>query len=167
VFSSAGQEQHALVVVVDYTAGGLVRDGWVTSQVGKLLEYCRESGGGDARGSGSFEPSFTQIEPFQARRLLAGALAVTENATNAAVSSSFPSYHAFIRARVRTLPPVLPKGAVALAAAPLPPGMTAALRRQVWRRDRRAMLIAEFLASDEAEDLSDREAASRCADHIV
>jgi len=29
------------------------------------------------------------------------------------------------------------------------------------------MLIAEFLASDEAEDLSDREAASRCADHIV
>jgi hypothetical protein len=29
------------------------------------------------------------------------------------------------------------------------------------------MLVAEFLASDEAEDLSDREAASRCADHIV
>jgi hypothetical protein len=167
VFSYAGQEQHALVVVVDYTAGGLARDGWVTSQVGKLLEYCRESGGRDARGSGSFEPSFTQIEPFQARRLLAAALAVTENATNAAVSSSFPSYHAFIRARVRTLPPVLPKGAVALAGAPLPPAMTAALRRQVWRRDRRAMLIAEFLASDEAEDLSDREAASRCADHIV
>ena len=29
------------------------------------------------------------------------------------------------------------------------------------------MLVAEFLASDEAEDLSDRESASRCADHIV
>jgi hypothetical protein len=29
------------------------------------------------------------------------------------------------------------------------------------------MLVAEFLASDDAEDLSDREAASRCADHIV
>ena len=29
------------------------------------------------------------------------------------------------------------------------------------------MLIAEFLASDEAEDLSDIKAASRCADHIV
>ena len=29
------------------------------------------------------------------------------------------------------------------------------------------MLVAEFLASDEAEDLSDRQAASRCADHIV
>jgi hypothetical protein len=40
-------------------------------------------------------------------------------------------------------------------------------RRQGWRKDRRAALVAEFLASDEAEDLSDREAASRCADHIV
>ena len=29
------------------------------------------------------------------------------------------------------------------------------------------MLVASFLASDEAEDLSDRTAASRCADHIV
>jgi len=42
VFSYAGQEQHALVVVVDYNTGGLARDGWVTSQVGKLLQYCRE-----------------------------------------------------------------------------------------------------------------------------
>jgi hypothetical protein len=194
VFSYAGQEQHALVVVVDYTAGGLARDGWVTSQVDKLLEYCRESGSGDVRGSNvrgsaalprsaprgasgraayrpsgqsAFAPSFTQVEPHQARRLLAAALAATENAADAAVSSSFPSYHAFIRARVRTLPPTLPKGAVALPAATLPPAMTAAIRRQVWRRDRRAMLVAEFLASDEAEDLSDRQAASRCADHIV
>jgi hypothetical protein len=29
------------------------------------------------------------------------------------------------------------------------------------------MLVAEFLASDEAEDLSDTRAASRCADHII
>ena len=43
----------------------------------------------------------------------------------------------------------------------------ATARRHAWRKDRRAMLVAEFLASDEAEDLSDREAASRCADHIV
>src|SRR5207302_5128975 len=43
----------------------------------------------------------------------------------------------------------------------------AAARRQAWSMDRRAMLVAEFLASDEAEDLSDRRAASRCADHII
>jgi hypothetical protein len=40
-------------------------------------------------------------------------------------------------------------------------------RRRMWRKDQRAALAAQFLASDEAEDLSDREAASRCADHIV
>ena len=194
VFSYAGQEQHALVVVVDYNTGGLARDGWVTSQVGKLLAYCREGsqtspatapaapraqgapGGSPARGSGrpDSRPSgtsapgsvFTQVDPPQARRLLATALAATENAADPAVSSSFPSYHAFIRARVRTLPPALPKGAAALPPGPAG-GMAAVLRRQVWRKDRRAMLVAEFLASDVAEDLSDMEAASRCADHIV
>jgi hypothetical protein len=189
VFSYAGQEQHALVVVVDYNGGGLARDGWVTSQVGKLLDYCREAsepraardeaagpgktrGGGQPRGPGqpavlsAGRATFTQVEPPQARRLLAAALAATESATDPAVSASFPSYHAFIRARVRTLPPAPRKGATSLGP---PPGsaMAAVTRRQVWRKDRRAMLVAEFLASDDAEDLSDREAASRCADHIV
>jgi len=191
VFSYAGQEEHALVVVVDYNAGGLARDGWVTSQVGKLLEYCRDAsgqpvagnppaGGGPDAGrpvaTSVARSTFTQVEPPQARRLLAAALAATESAADPAVSASFPSYHAFIRARVRTLPPVLPKGAPALVPAQATalastggraPAVAAITRRQVWRKDRRAMLVAEFLASDEAEDLSDREAASRCADHIV
>jgi hypothetical protein len=191
VFNYAGQEQHALVVVVDYNAGGLARDGWVTSQVGKLLEYCRDAsglpvvGGPVAGGPGGGQTpdagrpvvtsvarsTFTQVEPPQARQLLAAALAATESAADPAVSASFPSYHAFIRARVRTLPPVLPKGSPGLVPAQAVPGQAPAVaaitRRQVWRKDRRAMLVAEFLASDEAEDLSDREAASRCADHIV
>ena len=176
VFSYAGQEQHALVVVVDYNAGGLARDGWVTSQVSKLLDAA----------SG---PSFQQIEPPLARRILAAALAATEAASDPMVSDSFPSYHAFIRARVRTLPPALPRGTapadptqagapsgMSVAALSVPsvsgsavvaPAVTAARRTLPWRRDRRAMLVAEFLASDEAEDLSDRQAASRCADHIV
>jgi hypothetical protein len=161
VFTYAGQEQHALVVVVDYNAGGLARDGWVTSQVAKLLEYCRD---GSAVVGSAVHSTFTQVEPPQARRLLATALAATESASDPAVSASFPSYHAFIRARVRTLPPTMPKGSADQAPALAAP---ASSRRQVWRKDRRAMLIAEFLASDEAEDLSDREAASRCADHIV
>jgi hypothetical protein len=152
VFSYAGQEQHALVVVVDYNTGGLARDGWVTSQVTKLLDYCGQSAS-----------SFTQVPPPHARRLLESALAVTERAADPPVSGSFPSYHAFIRARVRTLPPTQSAG--------MPPTVpspgSAAGRPQAWRKDRRAMLVAEFLASDEAENLSDREAASRCADHIV
>jgi hypothetical protein len=153
VFSYAGQEEHALVVVVDYNAGGLARDGWVTSQVAKLLDYCHGSAG-----SGS---QFTQVDPPQARRMLAAALTATEEAADPAVSASFPSYHAFIRARVRTLPPAGSAGH-----GPAGPPVTSG-KRLPWRKDRRAMLVAEFLASDDAEDLSDRESASRCADHIV
>jgi len=160
VFSYAGQDQHALVVVVDYNAGGLARDGWVTSQVTKLLDYCSQSAS-----------AFTQVQPPQARRLLESALAVTERAADPPVSSSFPSYHAFIRARVRTLPPTQSAGRAKAGgtgqAVVAEVGTIMGARRQTWRKDRRAMLVAEFLASDEAEDLSDREAASRCADHIV
>ena len=54
VYSYAGEEPHALVMVVDYNAGGMLRDGWVTSQVDRLLERCRaasaEDGGRPAAG---------------------------------------------------------------------------------------------------------------------
>jgi hypothetical protein len=217
LFSYAGREQHALVVVVDYNAGGLARDGWVTSQVAKLLDYCRDASssgrtdGGPARGSADRGPaggrtrdsadrgpgsgrtrvgssplsgpitrgepaaasppgSFRQIHAADARRILATALTATETATDPPVSASFPSYHAFLRARVRTLPPTrpaaVPDGSAIL---PLQPGTGVAVpgRRQLWRKDQRAALVAQFLASDDAEEVSDRQAASRCADHIV
>jgi hypothetical protein len=160
VFSYAGQEQHALVAVVDYNAAGMVRDGWVTSQVPKLLKVCREA---DQAGT----TAFAEVDAPRARRMLEAALTVTESAADPAVSGSFPSYHAFLRARVRTLPPALAKSTASPAVTPGGAPGTAASRRHAWRRDRRAMLVAEFLASDEAEDLSDREAASRCADRIV
>ena len=164
VFSYAGQDEHALVVVVDYNSSGMIRDGWVTSQVGKLLDYCRDA----SRGDGPAKASFAQVAPSNARRLLESALAVTDSTTDPPVSKSFPSYHAFIRARVRTLPPSSSSRARRSAglpgAAQIGPG---ASRRPFWRADRRAMLGGEFLASDEAEDLSDLEAASRCTDHII
>src|SRR5262245_31107128 len=100
VFSYAGRDEHALVVVVDYNAGGMITDGWVTSQVGKLLDYCHHLGEPDTpRGA------FSAVDAPDARRLLESALAVTETVAEPAVSTSFPSYHAFIRARIRTLPP--------------------------------------------------------------
>ncbi len=244
VFSYAGQEEHALVVVVDYNAGGMVKDGWVTSQVGKLLSYCRDLAKPDRP-----KATFRQVDSPNVRRLLQSALTITETIADPPVSKSFPAYHAFIRARIRTLPPALPRGralvpaAVSAGAGTAEPGTAepgtaepgtaepgtaepgtaepgtaepgtaepgtaepgkarpgtaspghrgsgyqgpglgsatraaaanmpgligpGASRRTAWRRDRRAMLVAEFLASDEAEDLSDRRAASRCADHIV
>jgi hypothetical protein len=206
VFSYAGRDEHALVVIVDYNAGGMITDGWVTSQVGKLLDYCHnlsEPGGPHSK--------FSRVDAPDARRLLESALIMTQTIAEPAVSKSFPSYHAFIRARIRTLPPAPPSapartpaavGSLATASPQtrrtsaageaghgsaddhsaasrrdngsgrsLPSGPSligpGACRRTSWRRDRRAMLVAEFLASNEAEDLSDIKAASRCADHIV
>ena len=40
-------------------------------------------------------------------------------------------------------------------------------KRPAWSTERRALLAAEFLASDEAEELSDLQAASRIADLII
>jgi hypothetical protein len=158
VFSYAGEEPHALVTVVDYNADGMIRDGWVTSRVDKLLDHCREVAAQRSAPKGAEgRHAFRQVDPAHARHLLETALAVTDGATDPPVSESFPSYHAFIRARIRALPPYRGRS-ISGATGP---------RRQAWSRDRRAMLAAEFLASDEAEDLSDRGSASHCADRII
>ena len=106
---------------------------------------------------------------------------MTEAAQGRPPDESFASYHAFIRARIRTLPPARlgsasgngnGNGGGSASRAGWTTGHGsgwggATARRYAWTRDRRAMLVAEFLASDEAEDLSDTRAASRCADHII
>jgi hypothetical protein len=150
VFSYAGDEPHALISVVDYNAAGMIRDGWVSSQVNKLLELCSRRSA--ARG-GQPEDAFRQIEGAQARKMLQAALAATDEAEDPPVSDSFAARHAFIRSRIRALPPPVP--------------VRAARAKKAWSPERRALLAAEFLASDEAEDLSDRQAASRCADLII
>jgi hypothetical protein len=163
LFSYAGTDEHALVVVVDYNASGMLRDGWVTSRVTTLLERGQELGSPERGPSGNAgaDAGFRKVSSPSARKLLEAALLVTERAEDPPVSDSFPSYHAFVRARIRTLPPTSTK-VTALAEPAVLVG-----RRTTWRSDRRGMLAAEFLASDEAEDLSDLEAASRCTDRIV
>jgi hypothetical protein len=152
VFSYAGEEPHALISVVDHNVSGMIRDGWVTSQVDKLLSHCQLRAGVDSADGARAEDIFRQIEPPQARKALEQALAATDAATDPPVSETFASRHALIRARIRALPPPAGRGLRA---------------RRPWSRDKRALLAAEFLGSDEAEDLSDRQAASRCADHII
>jgi hypothetical protein len=98
------------------------------------------------------EDGFRQIEPPQARKMLQAALAATDAAEDPPVSDSFAARHAFIRARIRALPPA--------------PGRAGRPKR-AWSTERRALLAAEFLASDEAEELSDLRAASRIADLII
>ena len=162
VFSYAGEEPHALVSVIDYNAGGMIKDGWVTSRVGKLLDHCREAS--RQRGAeGKY--AFREVDAGQARHMLESALTVTDSVNDPAVSESFPSYHAFIRARIRALPPFRARSLSATLSTTGPLNVTG--RRQAWSKDRRAMLAAEFLASDEAEDLSDRGSASHCADRII
>jgi hypothetical protein len=172
LFSYAGTEPHALVLVVDYNAGGILRDAWVTSRVDTLLERCRAAVPGGPDSSPALG-AFGQVDPSRARRMLEAAIAATDASPDPPVTDSFPSYHAFVRARIRTLPPGpddtarRPAGRGAGPAGRAGGWDGAAVRRQSWSKDRRAMLVAEFLASDEAEDLSDRRAASRCADHIT
>jgi hypothetical protein len=150
VFSYAGEEPHALVSVVDYNTAGMIRDGWVSSQVSKLLDLCQRRSA--ARG-GKPEDVFRQIDGSQARKMLQAALAATDEAEDPPVSDAFAARHALIRSRIRALPP--------------PVVVRASRAKKQWSPERRALLAAEFLASDEAEDLSDRQAASRCADLII
>lgn len=147
-YSYGGTERHALVAVVDHNHSAMVRDAWVSSRVDTLLEHCRADGRANAL------TRFGQLDPRDARAMLETALTVTDNLAGRSaeppVGETFGSYHAFLRARVRALPPG--------GRRPMPPA---------YGRDRRAKLAIEFLASDEAEELSDRSAAGRCVDRII
>ena len=151
IYSYDGEEPHALVCVIDYNASGMIKDGWVSSQVDKLLDHCQRVSAA-RKGPSRPEDGFREIDPPLARKMLEAALAATDDAEDPLVSDSFAAKHAFIRSRIRALPPSPGRGARA---------------KRSWTTERRALLAAEFLASDEAEELSDRRAASRCADRII
>lgn len=139
-----GEEHHALVVVIDHNERGMVIDAWVSSQVEKLLGYCRQEAEDNPL------MCFEQVAPARARALLDKALDITCEMENPPVKETFGNYHAFVRARVRALPPGGRRSSV-----------------PAFGHDRRGALAAQFLASDEAEGLSDRSAASRCVDRII
>ena len=143
-YTYAGEEQHALVVVVDHNERGMVVDAWVSSQVEKLLGYCRKEAEDNPL------MLFAPLPGGRARAMLEKALAVTDDIEEPPVKDTFGSYPAFVRARIRALPPGGRRPAT-----------------PVHSRDRRATMAAQFLASDEAEGLSDRSAASRCVDRII
>src|SRR5579859_7624441 len=86
VFSYAGEEPHALVSVVDYNDGGMIRDGWVTSRVSKLLSHCREV---SAQRGAEGRHAFREVDAPSARRMLEAALQVTDDET--AASGAGPS----------------------------------------------------------------------------
>jgi len=158
------EAEHALILVQDHNGGGVLRDAWITTKVETLLEQCR------ARARSDDCARFEDLDPATARAVLERALHRTEQVVSGADRSEAPvpqavgltaseltegslaAHFALANSRVRRLPE-LPRD----APSPIP----------VWRRDRRAMLAARFLASDEAAELSDSYAASRCTDHII
>jgi hypothetical protein len=75
LFSYAGAEPHVLVMAIDYNAGGMLAEGWVTSEVEAVLERCRADGDGGQAGR------FRMVPGSQARLLLEAALAVTDSGT--------------------------------------------------------------------------------------
>ncbi|MBB6119112.1 hypothetical protein FHS13_001047 [Nocardiopsis algeriensis] len=163
---SATGPEHALILVVDHNGGGVLRDAWVTTKVERLLAQCRERAAADEF------TRFSELDPAQARVLLERALHTTEQivagssdpasappaeavapSASELVEGSLAAHLALAESRIRSLP--LPPEGADLSPAP------------VWRRDRRAVLAARFLSSEEAAKLSDSYAASRCADHII
>ncbi|WP_179829929.1 hypothetical protein [Nocardiopsis aegyptia] len=158
--------EHALILVVDHNGGGVLRDAWVTTKVDQLLAQCRE------RAQVDEYARFEQLELTEARARLMRALDRTSRVVAGAsadpggpavepvgltpadlAAGSLATHFALAASRIQALPEP-PEG---VCAAPVP----------VWRRDRRAVLAARFLASDEAAELSDSYAASRCVDHII
>ena len=78
LFSYAGTDPHALVMVVDYNAGGILRDGWVSSKVATVLERCQ--GPADPPADRPVRGQFRPVTPAQARRLLEAALGASDSA---------------------------------------------------------------------------------------
>ncbi|WP_141925195.1 hypothetical protein [Haloactinospora alba] len=150
---------HALIAAIDHNSGGVLRDAWVTAKPQQLIERCEEQKNRDPMSV------FAATRPERARTLLENAIQRTdqvlggkpENPVRSVgiseqdlAGGSLAAHHALTRARVRSLPRE--------AEPPAEP---------VWRPDHRAVLAARFLASEEAAELSDSYAASRCVDHII
>lgn len=138
------EETHALVTLLDYNLGGMAKDAWCTSKVATLVGHCRKEAADNPL------MRFDSLPPARARAMLTAALRETDATDDPPVSKGFPAYHAFLRTRLDALPDG--------DKLPQPPSFTA---------DQRAALAVEFLASPEAENLSDSNAAGRCADIIV
>jgi hypothetical protein len=155
--------EHALILVVDHNGGGVLRDAWVTTKVDQLLQQCRE------RAETDEYARFEQLELTEARVRLIRALERTSRVVTRAATEPFMEPVGLTAADLTggSLAAHFALAASRIQALPEPPEGVCAAPVPVWRRDRRAVLAARFLASDEAAELSDSYAASRCVDHII
>jgi hypothetical protein len=141
-----GRRRHGLVALVDFNhLGGWVKDLFVTAEPAAVLR--------DLRKAALSEPLATldQMDPAEARRLLEGGLAATDQTWEPEVSEDFRQFRALALARCRVLPePVGPTEP--------PPEIGDAERDAI---------VEEFLGSAHATGLANRDAARFCVRLLV
>ncbi|WP_073253739.1 hypothetical protein [Cryptosporangium aurantiacum] len=137
-----GPNEHAMLVLIDHTLGGIAKDVFFTEAVaGSLADLQYELA---ATPVAFLEP----IEPAAARRRLQQAFTITDGLVEPRVNEELAPHRALALARVRQLPPSIE------TVTPEPDVEPDAL-------------IAEFLAAPEAADLLDTDLAGRWARLLV
>jgi len=142
-YAYGDEEPHALVVLVDHNLGGIAKDVWVAASAAELLDQARTTAANDA------ELLFANAEPGRLRAALVDAFAATDQNVQPPVSDTFRQLRALATARVRALPD---------------DGTT--VEPPAWSDEQREELVAAFVASPEAQGLSD-EAATAVAVELV
>lgn len=137
------EQAHGIVVLIDHTLGGLAKDAFVVDDPDAALASIRAQ-------SGRLRVTLREITPSAARGLVEAAFEATDTMIDPPLSETFQGTRALALARLRALPePVL---------RPVPVETGPAERERIVR---------DFLASDQAAELTDRVAARRCAGLIV
>src|SRR6266702_5889181 len=141
-----GRRRHGLVALVDFNhLGGWVKDLFVTAEPARTLRELRKAA--------LSEPlaRLEQVDPAAARGLLEDGLAATDATWQPEVSQELRQYRALALARCRAMPE---------------PARSGEPDREIGEAEREA-IVAEFLASSQAGDLPDSDAARRCARLLV
>ncbi len=141
-----GRRRHGLVALVDFNhLGGWVKDLFVTAEPARTLRELRKAA--------LSEPltRLEQVDPAAARGLLEDGLAATDATWQPEVSQELRQYRALALARCRAMPE---------------PARSGSPDREIGEAEREAV-VAEFLASSQAGDLPDSDAARHCARLLV
>jgi len=137
-----GESEHAMLVLVDHTLGGIAKDAFFTDAVaGSLADLQYELA---ATPVAFLEP----IEPSAARRRLQRAFALTDARVEPRVNDELAPHRALALSRVRQLPPSIETHPQHRSPAP-------------------EALVEEFLAAPQAAGLPDAELAGQWARLLV
>jgi hypothetical protein len=141
-----GRRRHGLVALMDFNhLGGWVKDLFVTAEPARTLRELRKAA--------LSEPlaRLERVDPAAARGLLEDGLAATDATWQPEVSQELRQYRALALARCRAMPE---------------PPLAGEPDREMGEAEREAV-VAEFLASAQAGDLPDGDAARYCARLLV